>query len=42
MTATFFPVITSNDPPKPPHGWEWRVLGEVAQLKSGHTPSRRE
>lgn len=42
MTATFFPIITSNEPPAAPPGWEWRLLGEVAQLKSGHTPSRRQ
>jgi type I restriction enzyme, S subunit len=42
MTATFFPIITSDDPPTAPSGWEWRSLGEVAQLRSGHTPSRRE
>lgn len=26
---------------KPPNGWEWTPLADVAQLESGHTPSRR-
>lgn len=42
MTATFFPVLTSDDPPAAPAGWKWRLLGDVARLESGHTPSRRE
>lgn len=42
MTATFFPVLTSDDPPAAPPGWKWRLLGDVARLESGHTPSRRE
>lgn len=25
----------------PPSGWRWTPLGEVAQLESGHTPSRQ-
>lgn len=42
MTATFFPILTSDDPPVAPAGWKWRLLGDVARLESGHTPSRRE
>jgi len=36
------PVITGDSPPAAPHGWKWRLLGDVARLESGHTPSRRE
>jgi type I restriction enzyme S subunit len=25
----------------PPDGWEWTLLSDVAQLESGHTPSRK-
>ncbi|SDG73101.1 type I restriction enzyme, S subunit [Pseudomonas benzenivorans] len=25
----------------PPTGWQWRALGDMARLESGHTPSRR-
>jgi hypothetical protein len=42
MTATFFPVMTSDETPPPPRGWRWALLGEIARLESGHTPSRRE
>ena len=26
---------------EPPEGWRWALLGDVARLESGHTPSRR-
>jgi type I restriction enzyme S subunit len=25
----------------PPKGWKWTMLSSVAQLESGHTPSRK-
>lgn len=26
---------------EPPHGWTWTALSSIAQLESGHTPSRK-
>lgn len=34
-------VKLPNDRVDAPHGWSWRALTEVAQLESGHTPSRK-
>lgn len=37
----FTPLSAGPSKVKPPTGWRWRSLGEVARLESGHTPSRR-
>lgn len=34
------PVAVPPDFEAPPSGWQWRKLTDVAQLESGHTPSR--
>ncbi|CAM5296416.1 hypothetical protein RLIN73S_06086 [Rhodanobacter lindaniclasticus] len=43
-TATPFarsaPVAVPPDFEVPPSGWQWHKLTDVAQLESGHTPSR--
>lgn len=38
---TFTPLIVGNDRSKPPSGWEWKKLSDIAKLESGHTPSRK-
>ena len=35
------PVSVEKNVPTSPHGWQWRLLSDLAQLESGHTPSRR-
>jgi type I restriction enzyme S subunit len=34
------PVMPPPDLPKPPEGWRWEKLTDIARLESGHTPSR--
>lgn len=34
------PIRVPPDFPKPPKGWRWVKLTDVARLESGHTPSR--
>jgi len=35
------PLAESDKHDAPPVGWRWQVLGNLARLESGHTPSRR-
>jgi restriction endonuclease S subunit len=36
-------VLSINNPKTPtPDGWEWRKLTDLAELKTGHTPSRKK
>ncbi len=35
------PLSISSSPEKPPQGWRWETLTDIARLESGHTPSRR-
>jgi type I restriction enzyme S subunit len=43
MKSTHFlvPLSVEAKAPNPPAGWTWTLLTTVAQLESGHTPSRR-
>jgi type I restriction enzyme S subunit len=34
------PIALPPTFPTPPHGWRWEKLADIAQLESGHTPSR--
>ncbi len=34
------PLSIHKRPQEPPAGWSWKLLTELAQLESGHTPSR--
>src|SRR5438105_4543819 len=39
-TRKFLPLTVERAAATPPSGWRWKVLTELAQLESGHTPSR--